>query len=183
MLRAMGGIEPTDERMVVMDIARFTKESLMREPVKAYLIERGFFPAVEFWLHGCGPSDIVAGSYAKREGRKIPKLWEVVAVELKLSDFATVLMQAKRNKHLCDWSYIAFPVERIEKMRDATKQAIRDAGVGLLSVGDEVVEVITPQKGGGLPGGRNQVKTLWRRVRHLADTMDSNMNMRDGNND
>jgi hypothetical protein len=149
-------------------LTRFAKESMMREPVKAYLMARGFFPAVEFWLHGCGPSDIVAGSYAKREGRKIPKLWEVVAVELKLSDFATVLMQAKRNRNLCDWSYIAFPAGRIEKMRETTKQAMRDAGVGLLSVGEQVVEVITPQRGGGLPEGRNQVKTLWRRVRHLS---------------
>jgi len=147
---------------------RFAKEFDMREPVKAYLMDRGFLPAVEFWLHGCGPTDIVAGSYAKREGRKIPKLWEVVAIELKLSDFGGVLRQAKRNRNHCDWSYIAMPSERVDRLRDSSRQQIRLAGVGLLSVGEDIREVIAPERGRGLSEGRNQVKTLWRRVRHLS---------------
>jgi len=140
----------------------------MREPVKAYLMDRGFFPAVEFCLHGCGITDIVAGSYCVREGRRIPRLWEVVAVELKLTDFAEVLRQARRNKKHCDWSFIAMPSERIGKMQQATKGAIRLAGIGLLSVEDEVREVIAPERGSGLAEDRNQVKTLWRRVRCLS---------------
>jgi hypothetical protein len=147
---------------------RFKRESEMREPVKAFLMERGFFPAVEFCLHGCGITDIVAGSYAAREGRKIPKLWEVVAVELKLTTFSEVLRQAKRNKHHCDWSFIAMPDDRIAKMRPMTHYALRSEGIGLLSVGDSVVEVLAPERGSGLAQDRNQVKTLWRRVRHLS---------------
>lgn len=147
---------------------RFRKESDMREPVKAWLMDRDFLPAVEFWLHGCGITDIVAGSYAKREGRRIPKLWEVVAVELKLNDFAGVLRQAKTNRHHCDWSYVAMPVERIEKMRESTKAQLREAGIGLLSVGQAVKEVLLPKQGFGLSEDRNQVKTLWRRVKHLS---------------
>lgn len=146
----------------------------MRDPVNAYLLDRGFFPAVEFCLHGCGITDIVAGSYLAREGRNVPKLWEVVAVELKLDDFAGVLRQAKTNKHHCDWSFIAMPAERIAKMKTATRDAIRLAGIGLLSVGDEVIEVMAPERGPGLAEHRNQVKTLWRRVRHFFQTSDSN---------
>lgn len=145
----------------------FKRESDMREPVKAYLVERGFFPAVEFCLHGCGITDIVAGSYAAREGRKIPKLFEVVAVELKLTAFAEVLRQAKRNRRHCDWSYIAMPDYRIAKMRTSTFNQIESQGIGLLSVGEAVVELLEPQRGSGLAEDRNQVKTLWRRVRGL----------------
>jgi len=153
----------TEQTRSVKDV-RFQRESQMREPVKAYLMDRGFFPAVEFCLHGCGITDIVAGSYCDRKGRQIPILREVVAVELKMTDFAEVLRQARRNKKHCDWSFIAMPSERIGKMREATKEAIRSAGIGLLSVGDEVREVIIPERGSGLSENRNQVKTLWRRV-------------------
>jgi hypothetical protein len=143
---------------------RFRREFEMREPVKSYLLCRGFFPAVEFCLHGCGITDIVAGAYSPRQGRMVPKLLEVVAVELKLSDAAGALRQAKTNRHHCDWSFVAMPAERIEKMRKQTVESFASAGVGLLSVGDDVREILPPSQGSGLAPGRNQVKTLWRRV-------------------
>lgn len=158
-----------------MNQIRFAREFDMREPVKSYLLSMGFFPAVEFWLHGYGPSDIVAASYLERVGRKVPELFEVVAVELKLEDFAGVLKQAKRNWQLSDWSYIAMPIERVQRMRKATRDLVVASGVGLLAVGDAVTEVTAPQRGPGLPAGRNQIKTLWRRVRQQV--IDSHANL------
>lgn len=159
-------------RLGIQPLPRFPKERDMREPVTRYLIERGFLPAVEFWLHGCGQADIVAGLYAKREGRKIPTLLEVVAIELKLSDFAGVLKQAARNKDCCDWSYIAMPSERIAKMRAATKIAIISEGIGLLSVDEEVRECITPARGPGLKAA-SRIRNLWRRVSRVSPATDA----------
>lgn len=147
---------------------RFRKESDMREPVKAWLMDRGYLPAVEFWLTNAGITDIVAGAYAARVGRKIPTLQQVVAVELKLSDVAGVISQATMNRHRCDWSYAAMPIERVEKMRNRTLDKFAEVGVGLLAVGNEIVERIVPRQGNGLPIERREVKQLWRRVRHLS---------------
>lgn len=149
------------------EIAHVRFERDMREPVKSWLMERGYLPAIEFWLTNAGCADIVAGAYAARVGRRIPKLEEVVAVELKLRDVAGVLVQAKRNRYLCDWSYAAMPQERVEKMRLSTLGKFSKAGIGLLSVGNEIKETISPARGDGLPDGRSQVNQLWRRVRTL----------------
>ena len=146
----------------------FKKEFEMREPVKNWLIEREFYPAVEFWLHNAGITDIVAGFYGKRNGRKIPDLIETTSIELKLNDVAGVLRQAIQNKHKCDWSYAAFPNSRIEKMRQQTIDQFMVAGVGLLSVGFDVVEVVCPSQGPGLPSESREAKQLWRRVRSLV---------------
>lgn len=141
------------------------RESDMRESVKQYLLLRGFVPVVEFWLHNSGITDIVAGAYAPRVGRRIPELQEVVAVELKLNDVAGVIRQAKLNRHLSDWSFAAMPEPRIRKMRDDTLNKFGEHGIGLLSVGDVVREEIAPTRGSGLPSHRSEVKQLWRRVR------------------
>ena len=147
---------------------RFCRESEMREPVTGWLIDRGYLPCVEFWLTNAGITDIVAGSYDPRIGRRIPTLRKVVAIELKLTDVAGVIAQAQINRRLCDWSYAAMPVERVEKMRKDTLYKFRNAGVGLLAVGDEIIERIEPIQGCGMPEGRREAKQLWRRVRHLS---------------
>lgn len=140
----------------------------MRDPVKAWLLERGYLPAVEFWLHNAGITDIVAGLYSDRIGRRIPNLENVIAVELKMNDVAGVIQQAKQNQYLSDWSYAAMPCERIEKMRAGTFGKFHMNGIGLLAVGCGVTEVVSPIRGDGLPAHRSEVKQLWRRVRSQA---------------
>jgi len=158
----------TDPSVQSVVSTQFGRESDMREPVKAWLVDRGYLPCVEFWLTNAGITDIVAGAYGPRVGRRIPTLEEVVAVELKLTDVAGVISQARANRHLCDWSYAAMPVERVDKMRAGTLDKFASEGIGLLAVGDEIVERIAPIQGNGLPEGRREVKQLWRRVRHLS---------------
>lgn len=147
----------------------FRKERDMRDPVKLYLQSRHFVPVVEFCLHGAGITDVVAGIYAPRVGRRVPELLEVAAVELKLTDVGGVLKQAIRNRLCCDWSYIAMPSHRIEKMRQSTRDVIRESGVGVLSVDVHgVKEVICPARGGCFPRDCTRARTLWRRVRAVT---------------
>jgi len=151
---------------------RFPREAAMRAPVQSWLLDRDFLPAVEFWLHWGGITDIVAGLYAPRKGRRIPTLLEVAAVELKLHDVAGVIKQATHNRYVCDWSYAAMPVERVMKMRPGTLDKFAECGVGLLAVGDTITDVVPPRRGDGLPSDRSQVKQLWRRVRGLSASVE-----------
>lgn len=144
------------------------REFDLRQPICEYLLERDYFPAVEFWLHNA-ITDIVAGSYELRVGRSIPRLRRTVAVELKLERVGEVLEQAKANASRCDWSYAAMPTRRIERMRASTFERFKQLGVGLLQVGEDGTtrEVIRPVHQGSLSNDSREAKQLWRRVRKL----------------
>ncbi len=142
-------------------IVEFALEKELREPVVAWLKSRGYLVAVEFQIWHM--ADLVAGRYDVRIGRKAPRLLETAAVELKLHDVAGVLSQARENRSQVDWSYCAMPVGRVEKMKMVTLEMFRYQGVGLLSVGDEIREVVGPARGDGAKG--RVESNLWRRCR------------------
>ncbi len=126
----------------------FRREIDMRQPVCDWLRSRGFLPAVEFFLWHT--ADIVAGRYGERPAaRRKPPLLQTVAVELKIRDVAGVIGQAGSNADLTDQSFCAMPAARCAKMRPGTAERFRVAGVGLLSVGDEIREIIEPSVGLG----------------------------------
>ncbi len=146
------------------DKSTFRFEKDMRPIVLQWLRRSGYLTG-EFELYLCGGNiDIAAARYGPRPGkRRKPPLIEMVAVELKLHDFAGVLLQAKANRAGCHLSYMAMPQQRCEMMREQTKQKARDAGVGLLSVNDAVSVLIEPVRGGE-PHART-VAALWRHLR------------------
>ena len=139
----------------------FRYERDMRQPVIDWLSMNGYVTAVEFWLVN-HPADLVAGEYGARPAsRRVPPLLSVVAVELKLSDVAGVIRQAEMNWHACDFSLCAMPSERIRKMQRSTITKFSAAGVGLLSVGESITDmmlIVSPSQGKG----------IGRRVRHLV---------------
>lgn len=140
------------------------------------MIERDMRPAVDAWLLSEGMlqtlyesrifhnADMVGVRFANRVGRAIPPLVAVRVVELKLSDIAGVLRQARRHREHPVFSYAAMPADRIERMRLDTLQRFAATGVGLLAVtGESVATVVSPQMSstswGDVPA------RLWRRVR------------------
>ena len=144
-------------------MTRFENEFAMREQAKAFLLERGFLPVVEFWLAGYGPADVVGGKFGPRTGRRVPDLLEVVAIELKLDDVAGVVAQAVRNRVHADWSFAAMPAERVAKMRPTTLELFTINQIGLLAFGERVVEIIAPIHN----NSRRLFKSrqLWRRLK------------------
>lgn len=142
------------------------REFDMRRPVKNWLFANGYLSAVEFWLHHGGITDIVAGRYAERTSRSIPKLLDVMAIELKMHDVSGVLGQAIANSRVCA-SYAAMPTERIRKMRGRTIERFERHGIGLLAVDSHVTPVLTA-KSDVMNITESARKQLWRRVRQYC---------------
>lgn len=144
--------------------ARFQREFEMRTIVVSWLSEMGFLSAVEFYIHHM--ADIVGGRFGPRPSPgRVPPLVESIVVELKLHDIAGVIFQAKQNRHQMHKSYCAMPTEACEKMRPQSFDKFRTAGVGLLSVGEVVNEIIEPKPGDGPVASIE--KNLWRRIRKI----------------
>lgn len=148
-----------------------TKEGLLRPPVSMWLDAQGYTPVFEVCLSGC--CDIVGANFAERIGRRVPEIRQTCAVELKLHDIAGVLQQAKGNCWHVNYSWAAMPKARISKCRPQTLRQFEDAGVGLLAVDGDAVEVVIQPK-------RNDIqhkfihRKLWRRRREWRDRLKVN---------
>jgi hypothetical protein len=112
-----------------------------------------------------GYCDVVGVRFAERIGRPIPPVLLAVAVELKLTNVAAVIRQARYNLHFAHESYCAMPNTRCAKMLPATLERFRAARVGLLSVSVDQVEVLI-KSGEGKWQDRYRRK-LWRRVSRM----------------
>ena len=107
-------------------------EKDMRQPVVDWLHDHGFEDAHEVWTGAW--CDIVGFRFAPRVGRPIPRLREVIAIELKVSNVSQVIFQARGNKLVVNASYAAMPFERCRRMRLTTRAQFAKNGIGLLSV-------------------------------------------------
>ena len=144
-------------------------ERAMRPQVCKWLTDKGFIPVFEIHLANFGATDIVAGSFADEE--KTPSLLDMIAVELKLTDIAGVLRQAGNNRHIVPLSYAAMPEAVCRRMKKKTLARFWLDGIGLLSVGDTVTEIVEPKRFDEKPDHlrpdgwrwKNLGKRLWRR--------------------
>lgn len=138
-------------------------EKELREPVIAWASGLGYQCCCEFMLSGY--CDVVGGIFAHRETRLIPPLIHTIAIELKLSNCAQVIYQARTNRFAVDWSFCAMPHDRVVKMRQATLRKFRDASVGLLAVDETCSIVVPPAKGNArMKIESRRRKKLWRRL-------------------
>ena len=118
-------------------------ERELRTPVHEWLSPNGNTRVIYEFLFS-GYCDMVGVLFADQVGRRIPPVIKATAIELKLTDVAGVIRQAKSNRHYVHASYAAMPRWRVQKMRPDTVEKFVDAGVGLLSVGADVDVVIEP---------------------------------------
>lgn len=136
----------------------------MRPAVTAWLEASGHTVTYETMCWCMGYScDIVGARFAPRTGRAIPPVDSCIAVELKLTDIAGVIHQARSNRAAVRLSYAAMPAEFCRKMRPDSLDKFRAAGVGLLAVdGGEVTELVAPVPQPGVISERLR-KLVWRR--------------------
>lgn len=150
---------------------RRQREFDLRDPVCQWLVDRGFWPEVEFGFNW-GIADIVAGKFGPRPApRKIPPVESVMTIELKLHDVAGVLAQCLNHRWHSELIYAAMPVDRYRKFRRQTKDKFADSGIGLLTVDGHTVEIAiaaAETEPGKIDARlREHVeRKLWRRGRH-----------------
>jgi len=103
--------------------------------VAKWLYSLGYYPVLEAML--CNYCDIIGCKWAEQIGRRVPTLLEATAVELKITDIAGVIAQAKSNSYHVTTSYAAMPRIVCSKMRRTTLKKFSGAGIGLLAVDTE----------------------------------------------
>ena len=111
-------------------------ENDMREHVVEWLMSLGMECAHESMVTCCGYCDVIGFEFCTQVTRRIPRLNQVVSVELKLRDVTRVIYQAKINQPASTSSYAAMPQEFCDRMKTPTCQRFIDAGIGLLGVGN-----------------------------------------------
>lgn len=121
-----------------------TNERDMRKAVHAWLSPDGSTEVIYEFLMMRGYCDMVGILFAKQTGRTIPLVKWVTAVELKLEDVAGVIRQSRGNRHSVHASFAAMPKPRCQRMQPTTVKKFLEAGIGLLSVGDDVTVAIPP---------------------------------------
>ena len=139
-------------------------EKAMRPIVETWLQEEGYYVAHEVMLSGY--CDLVGCKWAERVGRKIPSMLKIMAVELKIRDIRGALYQGKNNTWFADYSYVAMPLQKCEKMRQAKLQLFESVGVGLLGV-SKGVKIIARAPKNKIVHHASICKRLWNfKVRH-----------------
>jgi hypothetical protein len=101
---------------------RYTREEELRKPVHEYFRTRQYsvFDEVRLFSRGI---DIIA----KRRN-------EIVAIELKLSDWKKAIYQACLNQRVSDYSYVALPEPLWNRINREVYTMSVAQGIGLLSV-------------------------------------------------
>lgn len=141
----------------------------MRPAVTEWLRSRGYTVAYEIYICG-GYCDVVGFRFAKRIGRRIPELIDCVTVELKVRDFAGVLHQGINNSYVCP-SYVAMPKSVLRTARKQTIQKFVQKGVGILSVGGSVQQLVAAYRGIGRWRQDDRLrKKLWRHEKKAKAT-------------
>ena len=137
-------------------------------------IENDMRPAVVKWIRNSGYvcdgrecllgwyCDVVGWKFAPRNGRRIPELRSLVAVELKLSRISEAVDQASVYRGYATETWVAMPERTCERMTEKSRAKFHEHGCGLLSVSDtgEVVEAIAPRAG-------HVPRDMWRKQKAL----------------
>ena len=110
---------------------KVSKEESLREPVEKFFAEKNYTVYHEVKLLA-RKIDVVA----KRKS-------QIVAIELKLHDWARALQQAYLNLHVSDYSYIALPESLCQHLSPKIYPLAAENGIGLMSVDGMAKEIMT----------------------------------------
>ena len=151
-----------------MDKRQQMVENDMRPSVVGWLNRNGYYDAHECLIGGY--CDVIGCLWDERVGRSIPQLLETIAVELKMRKISEVISQAKGNHYHINLSYCAMPAGFVARMRPQSKKKFRDAGVGLLSVSIDNVDVDIFSEYRNFEPHPVIARRLWNfKVRHTKD--------------
>ena len=71
---------------------------------------------------------------------------EVIAVEAKISNYATVKQQAANRLFIADLVYISFPIEYASTVMNKHKEELIKNGIGVLGVNGRAIEMLKPSR-------------------------------------
>jgi hypothetical protein len=66
---------------------------------------------------------------------------ESVGVELKINDWKKAIIQAKNYQLGCDYSYVAFPLNRVFNILRRAEHILKKEGIGLLVIKEKTCDV------------------------------------------
>lgn len=115
-------------------------ENDMRQAIVKWFNRNGYYDAHECMIGGY--CDVIGCMWSERVGREKPELLEMICVELKMRDITGVILQARGNHYHCNLSYCAMPADFCGRMKLDSVEKFHTAGVGLLAVEDDKVELI-----------------------------------------
>jgi hypothetical protein len=146
-------------------------EKTLRPIVEAWLQKYKYYVAHEVML--CGYCDLIGCKWEERIGRRIPRMREIIAVELKINDIRGVLYQAKNNRYYADTSYAAMPINKCARMKPEKLQLFKNIGVGLLGVSFlRGVVIIVPAQKNLIKHNPNVCRRLWNfKLRHKKELL------------
>ena len=151
-----------------MDNKKTITEKILRPVVTNWLQEKEYYVAHEVML--CGYCDVTGCKWAKRTGRRIPSMLEIVAVELKINDISGVLYQAITNCTVADFSYAALPLKKYKSMRVGSLQKFMEKGIGLLAVSN-CVDIVIHARKNEISHDVDVCRRLWNfKIRHKGLT-------------
>lgn len=140
--------------------------------VTEFKLEKEMRPVVFNYFNGIGYEcvheisdavDVVVFKFEPRTGRPIPSLKRVMAIELKLTDWKRVVVQAGRHRWKFSETYIAMPKSFIERNIYKIMPICKAEGIGVISVSMDGCEILNECKAGMT--SENIKRTLWNRSR------------------
>jgi len=108
---------------------QFCQEQELFKPVYDYFKKQGYTINYEIRIGFCR-ADIVA---FKKE--------EAIGVELKINNWKKAIIQAKNYQLGCDYTYIAFPLNRVFNILRRAEYILKKEGIGLLVIKEKSCEV------------------------------------------
>lgn len=108
---------------------RFYQESELIKPVSDYFKKNGYIVRYEIRIGFCR-ADIVAF-----------KNDEIIAIELKLSDWKKAMAQAKNYQLGCNYVYLAFPLSKVYNILRKAEYFLKKEGIGLLVINETTSNV------------------------------------------
>jgi len=116
---------------------QFYQEQELFKPVYNYFKKQGYTMRYEVRIGFCR-ADIVA---FKNE--------ESVGVELKINNWKKAIIQAKNYQLGCDYTYVAFPLNRVFNILRRAEYILKKEGIGLLVIKEktrDVCKIINAEK-------------------------------------
>ncbi len=137
----------------------------MRPAITAWLEDRGMIVLHETQIKEFVNADLLGFRFAKRVGRPIPRLLEVIVIESKIKDISGVITQAMWHVGRCTESICAMPEQRCGRMQPNTLRRFADNRIGLIGVDGRKIRIVVPARRHGMAtitNNRDLARRLWR---------------------
>ena len=116
---------------------QFYQEQELFKPVYDYFKKKGYSIRLEVRIGFCR-ADIIAF-----------KKGETIGIELKINNWKKAIIQVKNYQLGCDYTYIAFPLNRVYNILRKAEHILKKEKIGLLAINEKnfnVFKIIDAEK-------------------------------------